>query len=61
LSLYATLSNTNDIIFDLVGQRPKEAAIIYEIVKEIVNNGGSAIVLDNFQDLKDDCTRYVEL
>jgi hypothetical protein len=61
LSLYATLSNTNDIIFDLVGQGPKEAAIIYEIVKEIVNNGGSAIVLDNFQDLKDDCTRYVEL
>lgn len=62
LSLYSTLSFTNNIIFDLIGQGPKEAEIIYKIVKEtVVFNGGSAILLDNFKDLRDDCTRYIEV
>ncbi len=36
LSLYATLSKTNNIIFDLIGQNPKGAKETYEIVKDVV-------------------------
>ncbi|HEY4789261.1 MAG TPA: hypothetical protein VIH57_24595 [Bacteroidales bacterium] len=61
LSLYATLSETKDIIFDLVGQDPKGAEETYMTVKEIVKDGGSAILLDSFSDMKDDCTKYIEL
>ncbi len=61
LSLYATLSKTNNIVFDVVGQSPKGAEETYEVVKEVVNNGGSAILLDCFEDMKNDCTKYVEL
>lgn len=48
LSLYSTLSNTNNIVFDVVGQDPKGAEETYEIVKEVVKKGGSAILLDCF-------------
>ena len=61
LSLYATLSKTKNIVFDLVGQDPKGAEETYKIVKDVVNKGGSAILLDCFQDMKNDCTKYVEL
>ncbi len=61
LSLYATLSETKDIIFDLVGQNPKDAKEIYMKVMENVKSGGSAILLDNCSDMKDDCTKYIEL
>lgn len=61
LYLYATLSKTENIIFDLIGQGPIEAEEIYKIIKEIVKKGGSAILLDSFDDLKNDCTKYIEL
>jgi len=61
LRLYATLSKTNNIVFDVVGQDPKGAEETYEIVKDVVRKGGSAILLDNFEDLKKDCTKYIEL
>ena len=61
LSLYATLTRTNNILFDLVGQDPLGAEESYAIVKENVKNGGAAILLDNFNDKKLDCTRYIEL
>lgn len=61
LSLYATLSKTNNIVFDLVGQDPKGAEKIYNIVKEVVKAGGSAILLDNFDEMKDNCTKYIEI
>ncbi len=61
LSLYATLSNTSDIVFDLVGQDLQGAEEVYQIVKDNVRKGGSAILLDNHNDLKHDCTKYVEL
>ena len=61
LSLYTTLSNTNNIIFDLVGLGPDGAQENYKIVKEVVKNGGSAILLDGYDDMKNDCTKYVEL
>lgn len=61
LSIYTTLSNTNIIIFDLVGQDPLGADATYGIVKEHVKNGGAALLLDGFDDMKNDCTRYVAL
>ena len=61
LSLYATLSKTKNIVFDLVGQDPKGAEATYKVVKEVVNKGGSAILLDCFKHMKNDCTKYVEL
>ncbi|AZB00234.1 hypothetical protein EG359_11625 [Chryseobacterium joostei] len=61
LSLYSTLSKTDNIIFDIVGVSPQDAKKIYKTVKEIVQKGGSAILLDGFNDMKNDCTKYVEL
>ncbi|RYM31370.1 hypothetical protein ERX46_16955 [Brumimicrobium glaciale] len=61
LSLYAALSKTKNIVFDVVGQDPKGAEETYELVKEVVNKGGAAILLDCFEDMKNDCTKYVEL
>lgn len=61
LSLYTTLSRTKDIVFDLVGQDPMGAELTYKTVKEVVNEGGSAILLDCFGDMKYDCNKYIEL
>ena len=61
LSLYATLSKTNTIIFDLAGQSIHEAQETYKIVQEVIKNEGSAILLDGYDDLKNDCTKYIEL
>lgn len=61
LSLYATLSKTNNIVFDLVGQDVKTAEKSYEVIKEAVRKGGSAILLDWVEDLRNDCTEYIEL
>lgn len=61
ISLYATLSNTNHIIFDLTGQGPEGAMVSYNTVKEMIKQGGGAILLDNSPDMKNDCTKYIEL
>lgn len=61
LSLYSVLSKTNLIIFDVHGQDPEGAAQTYKIVKEVVNKGGAAIFLDGYDDMKTDCTKYIEL
>lgn len=61
LCLYTTLSKTDNIIFDVAGQDPKGAEKTYEIVKGVVKKGGSAILLDCFEDMKNDCTNYIEL
>jgi hypothetical protein len=61
LSLYTTLSWTKDIVFDLVGQDPIGAELTYKTVKEVVREGGSAILLDCFEDMKYDCNKYIEL
>ncbi len=61
LCLYATLSKTDNIIYNVAGQDPQGAYETYKIVKEVVKNGGSAILLDCFEDMKNDCTKYIEL
>ena len=61
LSLYTTLSVSKNIVLDLVGLDPSGAKKTYSIVKENVKNGGSAILLENFEDFKDDCTKFVQI
>jgi hypothetical protein len=61
LNLYATLSKTNNIVFNFVGQDPKGVEEAYEVVKEVVKKGGSALLLDSSKKLKYDCTTYIEL
>lgn len=61
LTLYAALSKTNNIVFDLAGLDPEGAKETYKIVQEVVKKGGSAILLDGYDDMKNDCTKYIEL
>ncbi|BAP33394.1 uncharacterized protein CHSO_4357 [Chryseobacterium sp. StRB126] len=61
LSLYTTLSNTDTIMLDLQGQGPIEAKEIYKIINEFVKNGGSALLCEGYNDLKNECTKYIEL
>ena len=60
LSLYATLSWTNNIIFDLMGVDPEGEQKIYKVVKDVVKSGGSAILFDNNDEFRNDCTRFIE-
>ncbi len=61
LSLYSTLSKTNNIMFDFIGQDPLGAKETYEIVKNEILQGGSAILFETFQNMKNDCTTYIEI
>lgn len=61
LTLYATLSKTNNIVFDLSGVDPMGGEQVYDIVKAVVKNGGSAILLDHCSEMKNNCTRYLEV
>lgn len=61
LSLFAQLSNSNNILFDLDGQDPLGATDMYEFVKENVKNGGSGILLDWTDELRNDCTKFIQL
>ena len=61
LSLYATLSKTKNIVFDLLGQDPEGVEFAFKMVKEAVKSGGSAILLYNFNGLKEHCAKYIEL
>jgi hypothetical protein len=60
LSLYATLSWTDNIIFDFLGVDPQGAQQIYNFVKTIVKSGGSAILFDTNDAFKSDCTEFIE-
>lgn len=61
LSLYSTLSKTNNISLDLLGESPLEAQETYEIVKDATQKGGSAILLDHTSEMKNDCSKYIEI
>jgi hypothetical protein len=60
LSLYTTLSWTNNIIFDLAGVDPQGGQQIYNFVKTIVQSGGSAILFDCSDEFKDNCTTFIK-
>lgn len=61
LNLYVTLSKTKDIVFDLAGQDPRGANLTFKMVKDAVKDGGSAILLDNFSDMQEHASKYIEL
>lgn len=61
LTLFATLSKTNNIVFDFVAVDPEGAKYAYEIIKNEVRNGGSAIFIDWTDEMKDDCTKYIAI
>jgi hypothetical protein len=37
------------------------AELIHTVVNKVVKEGGSAILLDSFGDMKNDCTKYLEV
>ena len=61
LSLYATLSKTNQLVFDLVALDPSGVEMAYNVVKEVASHGGSAILLDGFGDIKDNRAKFIAL
>lgn len=61
LSLFAALSNANNIVFDLIAQDRQGRQEAFKIVQNEVEKGGSAILLDSFDDMKNDCTKYIEI
>lgn len=60
LSMLNTLSWTNNLIFDLVGVDPTGGEKAYDLARENTRNGGTVILLDNYDDFKNDCTRYIK-
>jgi hypothetical protein len=63
LSLYSTLSNSNLVVFDLLGQDPVGVLKTYEIIKECIQPNGAAILLDNFDDpeAESQCSQYLRI
>ncbi len=61
LCLFERLSKSKNIIFDLEGQDPLGVEETYKFVKENIKNGGSGILLDWADDMKNDCTKFIEL
>lgn len=61
LSLYSVLSKTNNIIFDVVAQDFQGIVEVGKIVKDEIENGGAAILIDWTDHLKKDCTKYVKI
>lgn len=60
LSLYAVLSKTNNIIFDLAAQDHEGMEHATAIVIEEIKNNGSAILIDFGDHLKNYCTKYIK-
>jgi hypothetical protein len=42
-------------------QMMEDANAIYHIAKEMVKQGGAALLPDHSNDMKNDCTKYIEL
>lgn len=61
LNLYVTLSKTKDIVFDVAGLDPQGAVLTFKMVEETVKDGGSAILFDGFDDMKQHASKYIEL
>lgn len=60
LAVYATLSWTSQIIFDLAGVDPWSGQEIYTTVKGVVDVGGTAILIDLCDEFKNDSTVFVK-
>ncbi|PZR20716.1 MAG: hypothetical protein DI539_09960 [Flavobacterium psychrophilum] len=60
LSIYTTLSWTNNIIVDFMGIDQEGCKKTYALLKKVANNGGAIILYDCFADFKDDFTLCIE-
>ncbi len=47
-------------MFDIVGLDPLGAEKTIKFIKEYINKGGAAILLDNFEDSEPYCTKYIK-
>lgn len=61
LSLISKLSRPDKIIFDVVGQDPLGAEKTVEFIKEYIDKGGAAILLDNYEDLESKCVKNLKV
>jgi len=61
LSLFATFSKSKHIVFDMVGQDPIGSQKTLKYVRDFVTQGGSAILLDNFEDSESKCDRFYRI
>jgi hypothetical protein len=61
ISLYKTLSASNHIIFDLPGLDPESARAIYQVVKDQVEKGATAVLIDGYDEFQNDCDRFITL
>ena len=59
LSLLTTFSWTGNIIFDLAGVDPTGGLQAFDLVKSHVNKSGAAILIDSYDEFKNDCTKFV--
>jgi hypothetical protein len=60
LSLLTTFSWTDKIIFDLVGVGPTGGQRIFDLVKSQVDKSGAAILIDSYDEFKNDCSKFVK-
>jgi len=61
LHVYAALSKSKKIAFDLMGVGAEVTEMKFKMIHDIVENGGSAILIDCYDDMKDRCTKYLEV
>ena len=61
LSVSVMLSQTNHILFDLVGVDPQGRVKIYEIVKNEVKVGGAAILFDFHDTFQNNCSKFIKV
>jgi len=61
LALYATLSKNKDIVFDLPALDWQGYEFAFKKVKEIVKDGGSAILLDGFANMEEHASKFITL
>jgi hypothetical protein len=61
LSLLTTFSWTNKIIFDLAGVDPTGGQQTFDLVKSHVDNSGAAILIESYDDFKNDCSKFVKV
>ncbi|KAF2335070.1 hypothetical protein [Flavobacterium daemonense] len=48
-------------MFDVAGLDSNGAVLIFKLVEEAVSNGGSAILLDSFEDMKEHTSKFITL
>lgn len=61
LALYAALSKTKNIVFDLGGVDPAGCEFAMQVVQEAVKEGGSAILLDAFDKMKKYSSQFIAI